>query len=514
MTTNATTGTTANDQSVSRRNFVGMGAMAAAMGAGMGMAGLAAKPEQAKAHDNSWDADRGLGSADLHPVEGPVDPMTLPANDGHTLNNLTDVSDLAANWYAPGDPWDEATKGYTNAQLDVLLLNQTMVEDDYTTPGGKTIPAVYINLRNRLNRIGTGMGSDIDDNENAWDFLMLLFSEDDAQHLLEMPMYKTFNALDYHNASGRDLEECKQILASMGDRGLISTRIRAGVPFYELMTMEPGIWERNIYRIDDPEYVNAHHHACGTDMNIAFNETPCPQLMVLPCSEDVVEGDMVPYTSWEDAIRMQEEICVIPCACRRAADTLGTRDPDCAERFGTETCIFMGDYGHYMIEHGYGRQLTAEECIAEVKANVEKGLVPEILWTKTQDIMCQCCLCDCGVMGAYHAYGCEGEVMDYVSPYNLKYDAETCIGCGTCVDRCPMGAITLGDDGVCAMDRQCIRCGQCAYICPVDARKLVAKPLDEIRMPDDDWRTKELTKGRRRILQGLIHDFVPAEHQA
>lgn len=499
---------------VTRRDLFGMGAMIGAMGMGMGMASMATNPREAKAHDNSWDAERGLGSADLHVPEGTVDPMSLPCNDGHTLNNLTDVSDLAANWYIPGDPWSEELKGLSNAELDAMILNQTLVTEDYTTPSGTVIPAVYINLRNKLNRIGAGMGSDIDDNEHAWDFVMLLFSEDDAQHLLEMPMYKTFSAVDYAAVSGRDVEECKEILADMGDRGLITTRVRAGVPYYELMTMEPGIWERNIHRIDDPEYVNAHHNACGTDMNIGFNETPVPQLMVFPCSPDVVEGDMVPYTSWEDAIRLQEDICIIPCACRRAADTLGTRDPDCAERFGSDTCIFMGDPGRYMIDHGYGRQVTSEECIAEVKANVDKGLVPEMIWTKTQEIMCQCCLCDCGIMGAYHAYGCEGEIMDYCSPYNLKYETDKCIQCGACVERCPMGAITIGDDGYCVMDRQCIRCGQCAYICPADARHLVAKPLDEIRMPDDDWKSKELSKARRRMLQGLIHDFTGNEATA
>lgn len=495
-----------DSSNVTRRNFVGMGAMVAA---GMGMGALAAKPAQA--HDNSWDAERGLGSVDLHVPEGAVDPTTLAVNNGGNLNNLDDVTDLAANWYVPGDPWSEELKDLTNAQLDAMILDQKMVTEDYVTPSGKTIPAVYINLRNKLNRIGAGMGSAIEENEHAWDFVMLLFSEDDAQHLLEMPMYKTFSAVDYAAASGRDLEECKEILADMGDRGLITIRVRAGVPYYELMTMEPGIWERNIHRIDDPVYVNAHHNSCGTDMNVGFNETPVPQLMVFPCSMDVVEGEPVPYTSWEDAILLQEDICIIPCACRAASDTLGTRTLGCEERFGKETCIFMGDPGRFMIDHGYGRQVTPEECVEIVKENMDKGLVPEMIWTKTQEIMCQCCLCDCGVMGAYHAYGCEGEIMDYCSPYNLKYDADACIGCGACVERCPMGAITIDDDGKCVMDHQCIRCGQCAYICPAEARKLTAKPANEIRLPADDWKAKELQKARRRMLQGLIHDFDPAD---
>lgn len=64
------------------------------------------------------------------------------------------------------------------------------------------------------------------------------------------------------------------------------------------------------------------------------------------------------------------------------------------------------------------------------------------------------------------------------------------------------------------MDRQCIRCDKCACICPTDARGLVAKPLDKIRMPDDDRKSKELTKARRRMLQGLIHDFVPDQNTA
>ena len=38
-------------------------------------------------------------------------------------------------------------------------------------------------------------------------------------------------------------------------------------------------------------------------------------------------------------------------------------------------------------------------------------------------------------------------------------DKDTCIGCGTCEGECPVGAISVSDDGA------------CAGVCPVDAPK-------------------------------------------
>ncbi len=43
-----------------------------------------------------------------------------------------------------------------------------------------------------------------------------------------------------------------------------------------------------------------------------------------------------------------------------------------------------------------------------------------------------------------------------------------CIACGSCIDECPVGAISEGDiykiDG-----SACIECGACAAACPNDA---------------------------------------------
>ncbi len=49
-------------------------------------------------------------------------------------------------------------------------------------------------------------------------------------------------------------------------------------------------------------------------------------------------------------------------------------------------------------------------------------------------------------------------------------DKNTCIGCGTCVNICPVGAISFDKDGKVRIDRTiCIRCYSCQASCPMGA---------------------------------------------
>ena len=51
-----------------------------------------------------------------------------------------------------------------------------------------------------------------------------------------------------------------------------------------------------------------------------------------------------------------------------------------------------------------------------------------------------------------------------------KIDKDKCVGCGACVDTCPMGCISIGDDGKAEIDASiCISCGSCRAVCPVEA---------------------------------------------
>lgn len=52
-------------------------------------------------------------------------------------------------------------------------------------------------------------------------------------------------------------------------------------------------------------------------------------------------------------------------------------------------------------------------------------------------------------------------------------DKEKCIGCGTCVQLCPVNAISFDEDGKAKIDQEkCIKCGTCEASCPVSAIKI------------------------------------------
>lgn len=52
---------------------------------------------------------------------------------------------------------------------------------------------------------------------------------------------------------------------------------------------------------------------------------------------------------------------------------------------------------------------------------------------------------------------------------NIK--ADDCIACGSCVDACPLGALTV-NDFVEVDEDACVECGACISACPVDVLSL------------------------------------------
>ena len=114
------------------------------------------------------------------------------------------------------------------------------VEGDLVLPDGRVVPEVYVRLRNRINHLGKGLGLP---DEHAYEMIMMLGSEADAAHELEMPLMDWFLPYQYAMESGRDEAECREIWTDLSSRGLIFHAKRADVDYYHLIPHINGFWE-------------------------------------------------------------------------------------------------------------------------------------------------------------------------------------------------------------------------------------------------------------------------------
>ena len=67
-------------------------------------------------------------------------------------------------------------------------------------------------------------------------------------------------------------------------------------------------------------------------------------------------------------------------------------------------------------------------------------------------------------------------------------DTDVCIGCGGCVERCPVEAVKMDGDFPDVDKAWCIGCGVCAKTCPSDAIKMVERPDKSLDLLAKDFR--------------------------
>jgi len=92
--------------------------------------------------------------------------------------------------------------------------------------------------------------------------------------------------------------------------------------------------------------------------------------------------------------------------------------------------------------------------------------------------LCACCSCCCGVLRHIKNEANPGSLV--ANPFVAYHEAASCIVCGSCVEVCPMAALTLdANDAIHFEQIRCIGCGLCISVCPNGAMQLVRKPSAE-----------------------------------
>jgi len=75
------------------------------------------------------------------------------------------------------------------------------------------------------------------------------------------------------------------------------------------------------------------------------------------------------------------------------------------------------------------------------------------------------------------------------SDFRAIVEADTCTGCGDCVERCQFGALSVPEDVSVVNYDRCVGCGLCASICPTDALHLERRPVGETPPPPMDLKS-------------------------
>ena len=66
------------------------------------------------------------------------------------------------------------------------------------------------------------------------------------------------------------------------------------------------------------------------------------------------------------------------------------------------------------------------------------------------------------------------------APHSVRLDPEKCVGCTTCIKKCPTEAIRVRKGRASIQSERCIDCGECIRTCPHGAKRAVSDPLSII----------------------------------
>jgi ferredoxin len=123
-----------------------------------------------------------------------------------------------------------------------------------------------------------------------------------------------------------------------------------------------------------------------------------------------------------------------------------------------------------------GRVITLEETLEILQKADEEGLVLQP--SNAQEIVNICCCCGdcCQILVNLKRHPSPAALVS--SPFVAGVDAETCIGCETCVERCQMEALSVEEEHAVLNVERCIGCGLCVSTCPSGALSLDRKPQE------------------------------------
>lgn len=299
---------------------------------------------------------------------------------------------------------------------------------------------------------------------------------------------------------GMPLPETRKRCMALVRRGLAWFDRTGGSPRFRLAPFVVGLYEAQLDAMD-PELAHLFEHYLN-DGGLAglMKYNPAFQ-RVVPARGSLRPEWILPYDDVKTLLEGAESFSVRDCICRVERRLNGH---DCG--YPLDVCLYFttGNAGG-----GHG-SLTRGEALAVLDRAEAAGLVHSV--SNVRDgvwYVCNCCGCCCAILRGITEHGIAGSVAR--ANYRAEIDGGTCTGCGACLVRCQVGAIS-SCGGIFAVDEaRCIGCGLCATGCPTGAASLHRLPDAGIIHPPEDYAAWEDARRTDRERQSQGEEHLPSE---
>jgi Pyruvate/2-oxoacid:ferredoxin oxidoreductase delta subunit len=319
-------------------------------------------------------------------------------------------------------------------------------------------------------------------NEEFFLLLKNLVDEEEAALAIELPRKPT-SAEALAERLGRSNEDVASKLESMTNKGVLhALKNKEGIYEYSILPLLPGIFEAQFYRGTKTkrDYIIAerfkNYLGVLTKLRDSLPKSPRPPstsyFRVLPIEEEIEAGKRVlPYAQLSQYVEKTQAVAVGTCFCRHYAILLDEND-HCG--VSHNNCMAFGQGAIFVSERHNGRLIDKDEALQILKKAEEEGLVHCSANTSEElAFICNCCSCHCGILSMAKAASSASTIL--TSGYHAQVDPDLCTACETCLERCPVSAVSIDD--VASVDHlQCIGCGLCVSTCSSEAMNLAVEP--------------------------------------
>ncbi len=298
--------------------------------------------------------------------------------------------------------------------------------------------------------------------------LRRLFTPEDAELALHLTLIPEEPRVIARRAK-IPVQEAARRLGEMSQKGLIiGIRKNEKPPVYMALQFLVGFWESQVNKLDREliqefeEYLPIY-----SDRSV---EWKMPQLRTIPVGKSIsTQAEVMIYERAEELVHAHKTFAVSNCICRQEQRIMGRgcRKPE-------ESCLSFGMAASIVVSNGRGRAIHLEEVLSILQQAEKAGLVLQPANAKKAAFICTCCGCCCGVLRNLKRYPKPANLVS--TAFVASLDSGTCKGCGACVKRCQMEAISVADKQAVLDPDRCIGCGLCVTTCPTHSLTLLRKP--------------------------------------